>query len=81
MSASSKSDESASDNDLAMAVALKINKTTNLVFYQAHHIEPRTSAYIIHAIQADIGGKKIFNTPVVLTCLKLYNYVWNEPNS
>ena len=48
----------------------KINRTIDLVLCQAPHLDPRTQAYRAAALQAERGGKHIFNSPVVLTPLR-----------
>ena len=48
----------------------KINRTIDLVLCQAPHLDPRIPEYGAAALQAERGGKHIFNSPVVLTPLR-----------
>ena len=53
-----------------LVIREKINRTIDLVLYQVPHLDPRIPSYCTHSLQAEIGRKQVFNTPVVLTLLK-----------
>ena len=53
-----------------LVIREKINRTIDLVLYQVPHLDPCTPSYCTHSLQAEIGRKQVFNTPVVLTLLK-----------
>jgi hypothetical protein len=50
----------------------KVDRVIDLVLCQAPHVDPTSEEYKKHAEVAQLGGKYIFGTPVVLTKLSTY---------